>query len=162
MKIKFFAVGGTIDKIYFDKKSDYQVGVPQLQHILEDANITFDYECESLLRKDSLDMNDDDRQSIFLKVDADKSALIVITHGTDTMVQTAKKLQEVKDKTIVLTGSMTPARFKNSDAFFNLGCSITAVQTLPKGVYIAMSGRIFTPENIRKNIEAGCFEEVDS
>ena len=160
MKIKFFAVGGTIDKIYFDQKNDYQVGTPQLEDMLEDANIAFDYECQSLLRKDSLDMNDDDRQSIFQKVSAEESNLIVITHGTDTMIQTAKKLQEIKGKTIVLTGSMTPARFKNSDAFFNLGCSITAVQTLPEGVYITMNGRIFSPENVRKNVKDGRFEEI--
>lgn len=160
MKIKFFAVGGTIDKIYFDQKSTYQVGDPQLNEMLQYANITFEYECESLFRKDSLNMTDKDRRYIFENVKKDENSLIIITHGTDTMVETALRLQEIKGKTIVLTGAMAPARFKNSDAFFNLGFSIAAVEILPEGVYIAMNGKVFTPDNVRKNVEAGVFEKL--
>ena len=160
MKIKFFAVGGTIDKIYFDQKSTYQVGDPQLNEMLQYANITFEYECESLFRKDSLNMTDKDRRYIFENVKKDENSLIIITHGTDTMVETALRLQEIKGKTIVLTGAMAPARFKNSDAFFNLGFSIAAVEILPEGVYIAMNGKVFTPDNVRKNVEAGVFEKI--
>ncbi len=160
MKIKFFAVGGTIDKIYFDQKSTYQVGDPQLNEMLQYANITFEYECESLFRKDSLNMTDKDRKYICENVKKDENSLIIITHGTDTMVKTALKLQEIKGKTIVLTGAMAPARFKNSDALFNLGFSIAAVEILPEGVYIAMNGKVFTPDNVRKNVEAGVFEKI--
>ncbi len=161
MKIKFFAVGGTIDKIYFDRKNDYQVGEPLLREMLKDANITFEFDFKSILKKDSLDITDDDREKITETVKKDKNRFIIITHGTDTMINTAKSLQSsVKGKTIVLTGSMTPARFRNSDAFFNLGCSVAAVQALPEGVYITMNGLIFTPDNVRKNIKAGLFEKI--
>ncbi len=161
MKIKFIAVGGTIDKIYFDKKNAYQVGEPQLREILNDANVAFDYDCESILRKDSLEMNDVDRMLIFDKVQADDSRHIIITHGTDTMVQTAGKLQEIRGKVIVLTGAMSPARFKASDAEFNLGCAIGAALILPEGVYIVMNGQVFDPNNVKKNVEKGLFEKID-
>ena len=161
MKIKFIAVGGTIDKVYFDSKSAYQVGEPQLREILDEANVAFDYDCESVLRKDSLEMTDSDRQLIFDKVQADEYRRIVITHGTDTMVRTAGKLQEIRDKVIVLTGAMSPARFKASDAEFNLGCAIGAVSALPEGVYIVMNGLVFDPKNVRKNVEKGLFEKID-
>lgn len=160
MKIKIFTVGGTIDKVYFDAKSTYQVGDPRVTEILKSANITFEYECESLLYKDSLDMDDQDRQLIFDKLQADTHQYIVITHGTDTMVETARKLQAISDKVIVLTGAMEPARFISSDAVFNVGCAIGAVQCLPPGIYIAMNGRIFHADKVRKNVELNRFEET--
>ena len=91
MQIKIFSVGGTIDKIYFDKKSKYQVGEPAVDQVLKEANINFSYQIESILRKDSLDMNDDDRQLIFDKIEADEHKHIIVTHGTDTIIETAKK-----------------------------------------------------------------------
>lgn len=160
MKIKIFTTGGTIDKIYFDQKSEYQVGDPQAGGVLERANVVIEYEVESILRKDSLDLTDEDRNVIKRKVYADPCNRILITHGTDSMIQTAKFLGREPGKTIVLTGSMYPAEFRNSDAIFNIGCAITAVQILPSGVYIAMNGRIFDPYCSKKNLEKNRFEEL--
>jgi len=160
MKIKFFAVGGTIDKVYFDKRSEYQVGESMLNEVLKQANVSFDYECESLIHKDSLDMTDEDRQFLFDKIESDEHEYIVVTHGTDTMIKTAKKLQAIADKVVVLTGAMQPARFESSDAEFNIGCAVVAVQSLPPGIYIAMNGRIFKPERVRKNRERNRFEDA--
>ncbi len=160
MKIKIFAVGGTIDKIYFDAKSEYQVGEPQIQEVFDIANVSFDYKLEALIAKDSLDMTDKDRQIIHDKVSESPEDLILITHGTDTMVDTARYLNDVKGKTIVLTGAMQPARMKTSDAVFNIGTAVGALQSLPEGTYVAMNGLIFKPENVRKNVKAGKFEHL--
>ncbi len=158
MKIKFFTVGGTIDKVYFDALSEYHVGPPAIKNILKDARVNFQYKVVSLLKKDSLEITPEDRQTIFDAIAADPAALVVITHGTDTMVDTALALQPIQNKTIVLTGAMEPAGFKSSDATFNLGSAIAAVQCLPPGVYIAMSGRIFDPDKVSKNREAKQFQ----
>jgi len=161
VKIKFITTGGTIDKIYFDAKSEYEVGPPQVADLLHEANVTFEFEIESVLRKDSLEMTDADRDLICGRVQADACDRIVITHGTDTMVQTANWLKKVQGKTIVLTGSMQPARFRVTDAEFNLGTAVAAVQVLSHGVYIAMNGRVFRPESVRKNVANHRFEEVE-
>ncbi|MGC9324875.1 MAG: asparaginase domain-containing protein [Desulfomonilia bacterium] len=158
MKIKFIAVGGTIDKIYFDQKSDYKVGRPGVFEILKEANVTFEYECESILRKDSLDMTDEDRRHVYDMISRDENRYIVVTHGTDTMIDTARMLKGIPGKVIILTGSMQPARFKWSDAEFNVGTAVGAVQTLPEGVYIAMNGRILNPDQVRKNRKHNRFE----
>ncbi len=160
MKIKIFTVGGTIDKVYFDQKSEYQVGDPGATQILREANITVDYEWESLMRKDSLDLTEDDRRIIAEKIRSDKNERVLVTHGTDTMRETARFLQRIPEKTIVLTGAMSPARFKESDAPFNIGFAMAAVQLLPSGVYLAMNGRIFTPDRVVKNRQRNCFEEI--
>ncbi len=160
MRIKFFTTGGTIDKVYFDAKSEYEVGPPQVREVLQEANIVFEYEIESILRKDSLDLTEVDRQLIRRRVETEPCPRIVITHGTDTMVQTGQALTGIPDKTIVLTGSMQPARFRVTDAVFNIGSAIGAVQSLPPGVYIAMNGRILDPRRTRKNLEKNCFEEI--
>jgi len=160
MKIKFFTTGGTIDKVYFDAKSEFEVGPPQVSELLRDANVTFDYEVESILRKDSLDMTEADRALIRGRVAADPASHIVVTHGTDTMIQTALALKGIPGKTIVLTGSMQPARLRVTDAGFNLGAAVLAVQTLPPGVYVAMNGRSFNPDTCRKNVAGHCFEEI--
>jgi L-asparaginase len=158
MKIKFFTTGGTIDKVYFDAKSEFQVGQPQVLELIGEANVTFEYEVESILRKDSLDMTDADRELVRRRVEADPCPLVVVTHGTDTMVQTGRVLAGIPGKTIVLTGSMQPARFRGTDAVFNVGSAIGAVQALPPGVYIVMNGRVFDPQRTRKNREKNCFE----
>jgi L-asparaginase len=160
MKIKIFTTGGTIDKIYFDAKSEFEVGPPQVSELLQDANVTFEFAVESILRKDSLDMTGADRALIRERVAADAAARIVVTHGTDTMVLTALALKGILGKTIVLTGSMQPARLRVTDAGFNLGTAVAAVQTLPTGVYIAMNGRIFNPDTARKNAAGNRFEEI--
>jgi L-asparaginase len=159
LKIKFITLGGTIDKVYFDAMSQYEIGPPSIHQILKDARINFDYEVESLLKKDSLDMTDQDRSTLLEAVKTDPNDRIVITHGTDTMTDTGIALKQIKGKTIVLTGAMEPAGFKSSDATFNLGCAIAAVQALPHGVYIAISGRIFDPEKTKKNRGRKQFEE---
>jgi L-asparaginase len=160
VRIKFITTGGTIDKVYFDSKSEYEVGPPQVADLLHEANVSFQFEIESVLRKDSLDMTDADRELIRQRVAVDPVARIVVTHGTDTMVQTARKLIGIPGKTIVLTGSMQPARFRVTDAEFNLGTAVAAVQVLGPGVYIVMNGRIFDPLGCRKNIADHCFEEI--
>lgn len=159
MKIKIFSVGGTIDKVYFDQLSQYQVGFPSVREILDSLPIAFDYEIESLLRKDSLDMDDADRQLLKQHVLAESCPKIIITHGTDTMIETGQVLSDVGGKCIVLTGAMEPADFKSSDAVFNVGVAVGAVSALPDGVYIAMNGRIFDPFKCHKNRDLGIFEE---
>jgi L-asparaginase len=160
MKIRFITVGGTIDKIYFDQLSEFQVGTPGIERLLHELPLAFDYIVESLVRKDSLDMTDEDRILVVEAVSRSLETHIVITHGTDTMIQTAKCLATVSDKIVVLTGAMQPAGFQNSDAAFNIGTAIGAVNALPSGIYIAMNGRIFDPQRTRKNRERGMFEPV--
>ncbi|MDQ7041150.1 MAG: asparaginase domain-containing protein [Rhodothermus sp.] len=160
MKVKIFTTGGTIDKVYFDAKSAYEVGDPQIVDILREANVTIDWELETLFRKDSLELTEADRTLIVEKVRQESCPRILITHGTDTMIETAKALQGIPGKTIVLVGSLSPARFKSSDAAFNVGFALAAVQTLSPGVYIAMNGRIFSPGRVRKNREANRFEPI--
>ncbi|WP_132317660.1 asparaginase domain-containing protein [Pseudobacteriovorax antillogorgiicola] len=159
--IKIISAGGTIDKIYFDANSEFQVGDPQIHHILAEANVALDYELESVLRKDSLDLTDDDRQLIFNKVQVSPQKRIIVTHGTDTMATTARVLEGITDKVIVFTGSMEPAKLKSSDAIFNVGCAITAVQLLPPGVYIAMNGQVLHAAQANKNLKAKRFESSD-
>ncbi len=160
MKIVFYTAGGTIDKIYFDAQSEYEVGESILEEILREGNISFSFERKIITQKDSLDLTDEDRELIFRTIAAEKEKYIILTHGTDTMVTTAKKLQPIRGKTVVLTGSMSPARFRSSDAPFNIACAIAAVQTLPPGVYITMNGKIFTPDNVAKNLKKGVFETL--
>jgi L-asparaginase len=160
MRIKLFTTGGTIDKVYFDAKSEYEVGPPQVVEILKEAHVTIDCEIESVLSKDSLEMTAEDRQLIRQRVEADPCPRVIITHGTDTMVETGLALRGIAEKTIVLTGSMQPARFKVTDAVFNIGTAVGAVQSLPPGVYIAMNGRIFDAARARKNVSGHCFEEI--
>jgi L-asparaginase len=160
LSIKFVTTGGTIDKLYFDAKDEYEVGPPQVAEILRNAGANFSYEILSILRKDSLDLTDSDRAMIRERVAAETAEHIIITHGTDTMVQTALALREIPGKTIVLTGSMQPARFRVTDAEFNLGAAVAAVQILPHGVYIVMQGRVFDPGKTRKNVAEMRFEDI--
>ena len=152
--------GGTIDKIYFDDKSDYQIGEPQISQILHAMHVAFDFEASALMRKDSLHIEDKDRILIRDAVAASDARHVLITHGTDSMVETASVLQDIPDKTIVLTGALNPARFRDSDAIFNIGCAVGAVQSLPPGVYIAMNGKIWDPARVRKNLLENRFESL--
>lgn len=152
--------GGTIDKIYFDDLSTFQVGEPEIGRILASFGVGFTYNVIPLMRKDSLHITDDDRELIRRTIEAQPAEHFLVTHGTDTMVETAKVLAAIKDKTIVLTGALNPARFQSSDAVFNIGCAIGAVQVLQPGVYIAMSGRVWDPAKVRKNRDANRFEPI--
>jgi L-asparaginase len=152
------ATGGTIDKIYFDDKSAYQIGAPQIGEILKQLGVAFEFEVIALMRKDSLHMDDADRDLIRRTIAAQPHRHVLVTHGTDTMVETARALAGVAGKTIVLTGALNPARFQGSDAVFNIGCAVGAIQALPDGVYIAMNGRVWDPARVRKNREANRFE----
>ena len=159
-KLLIITTGGTIDKIYFDDKSDYQIGEPQISQILHAMHVAIDIEVTALMRKDSLHIGDKERQLIHATVAAADTRHILITHGTDTMVETGRVLADIPDKTIVLTGALNPARFRDSDAIFNIGCAVGAVQSLPPGVYIAMNGKVWDPAQVRKNRRENCFEPL--
>jgi L-asparaginase len=158
--ISILAVGGTIDKVYFDAKSEYEVGPPNIEKVLAELNLSIGYTVTSLMRKDSLDLNDNDRALIVRAVALAPTPRVLITHGTDTMILTAKALRAVSGKTVVLTGALEPALFKTSDAVFNIGCALGAVQALGPGIYIAMNGRIFAEGTVRKNLTLNKFEEI--
>ena len=153
--------GGTIDKIYFDDKSDYQIGDPQIGMILRELGVTFRFTVIPILRKDSLHIDDGDRELIRATIAAQPARHVLVTHGTDSMVATGLVLRAIADKTIVMTGALSPARFRGSDAEFNIGCAIGAVQCLPAGVYIAMNGLIWDPAKVRKNVAANRFETAE-
>lgn len=160
VKIKILTTGGTIDKVYFDDRSAYEVGDPQIDEVLERSDVVFDYEIRTLCQKDSLHLTDEDRERIHRAIAGDDCRRFIVTHGTDTMSRTAETLRDIPDKVIVLTGSSQPARFYSSNAIFNIGCAVAAVQTLPPGVYLAMNGRIFQAGKVRKNPKTRQFEEV--
>lgn len=158
MKISVYATGGTIDKIYFDAKSEFEVGHPTAGDLLREANVVFDFELHSVLRKDSLEITDDDRRLVRSAIEADPCERVLVTHGTDTMVDTGRFLSGIPDKTIVLTGSMQPAGLRVTDAIFNVGFATAALQLLPHGVYLAMNGRVFDPHRCHKNVAENRFE----
>jgi len=161
-KLLIITTGGTIDKIYFDDKSDYQVGDPQIGDTLRMMGVGFDFEVQALMRKDSLHFDDSDRARIRAAVENATASHILITHGTDTMVETARALEGIRGKTVVLTGALHPARFRDSDAVFNIGCAVGAVQSLPEGAWIAMSGRVWDPRKVRKNRAQNRFEPSET
>ncbi len=156
--IKILSTGGTIDKIYFDAKSEFQIGEPLIDEIFSESYVALAYSVESVMRKDSLDLTTADRAVIRAHVEATSEQHIIVTHGTDTMVETGKALANIPDKTIVLVGAMQPARLRRTDAIFNIGFAVAAVQTLPTGVYIAMNGKIFDPQTTVKNVAENRFE----
>lgn len=157
MKITFIQAGGSIDKDYPKKIRTYsfEIGEPASKRILQHANANFEYDIVSVCKKDSMDMTDKDRKSVLgacLKADNK----IIITHGTDTMIMTAEALSRLKNKTIILTGASSPAKFIDSDADFNLGMAVGAVQALKPGVYIAMNGRVYDWDKVKK-LDSGHF-----
>jgi L-asparaginase len=155
--IQIFTTGGTIDKVYFDSKSAYAVGDPQIGEVLKQAHVTAEYTVQSLFRKDSLEITTDDRDLIKDAIAGHSASRFIITHGTDTMAETAQYLSGIHGKTIVLTGSLAPARFKDNDALFNVGFAFGAVQVLPAGVFIAMNGELYEPGKVRKDRELNRF-----
>lgn len=160
MNIKIFTTGGSIDKSYSPKDSTFIIGEPQIADILKEANVTIKYQIESLLKKDSLDLTEADRRLIHDKVKAESTRHIIITHGTDTMTDTARALKDIPAKTIILTAAFQPASAKKTDAVFNVGTAVAAVQTLPDGVYVVMNGCVFDPEKTRKNPDSDTFEQL--
>ena len=160
--LSIVTTGGTIDKIYFDDKSTFQIGAPQIGDILQALGVAFTFDVVPVLRKDSLHMDDHDRATIREAIAQQPHRHVLVTHGTDTMVETAQALADLRGKVIVLTGALNPALFKGSDAVFNIGCAVGAVQTLSDGIYIAMNGRIWDPSRVRKNRDANRFEAAQT
>lgn len=160
MSIRFLTTGGTIDKIYFDDLSQFEVGESQVQHILAEGLVAFDFDVVALMHKDSIEVTDDDRRKLRDFIERDEGSQYVVTHGTDTMPETAQALTGLDGKTIVLTGALTPARFKTTDAIFNVGMAVAAVQVASPGVYIAMSGQVFEAGAVRKNRAENRFETI--
>lgn len=161
--IKIFVTGGTFDKEYDMINGRLYFDDTHLPEIFDLGRSTLDVSIRTLMMIDSLEMTQEDREVIVHNCKKAKESMILITHGTDTMVETALKIAEKGlDKTIVLTGAMIPYKFGSSDGFFNLGNALAFVQTLKKGVYIAMHGRFFKADNVTKNKKTGFFEELKS
>jgi len=159
--ILVLTTGGTIDKNYFDALSEYQVVDSAIGELLREARVALPFRIEEACRKDSLELTDSDRLEIARRAREAPERRIVVTHGTDTMTETADLLAtQVPGKTIVLTGALTPARFADSDASFNLGMAFAASQIAAPGVWIAMSGQVFDGLKVRKDREAGRFVAV--
>ncbi|HSO99860.1 MAG TPA: asparaginase domain-containing protein [Thioalkalivibrio sp.] len=158
--IEIFTTGGTIDKVYFDANSEFEIGDSLVSELLAESNIREGFGVTELMRTDSLEMTDTDRESVRRAVGQCRAERIVVTHGTDTMPETARALLSVKGKTIVLTGAMQPARMRRTDAVFTLGFAWAAVRLLPHGVYVAMNGEVFEAGSVRKNLKAQRFERT--
>lgn len=155
--ILVLTTGGTIDKIYFDALSDYKVGESVVAKLLQIGGVKRPFRIGEVTRKDSLELDDADRALIRERVLSAAESHIVITHGTDTMTDTAKALEGMKGKTIVLVGALAPARFGESDASFNLGMAFATAQIADPGVYISMSGSVFRADQVVKDRAKGAF-----
>tara|TARA_R110002072_G_scaffold64_8_gene405 strand:+ start:8913 stop:9413 length:501 start_codon:yes stop_codon:yes gene_type:complete len=153
--------GGTIDKVYFDAKSDYEVGESVVGELLQQAHVHLPYRIVSLMRKDSLELDDADRELIRRTVVESDHKSIILTHGTDTMTDTAKVLAGIEGKTIVLTGALAPGRFAQSDATFNVGMAFAAAQSLAPGVYIVMNGQVFDGQHVKKDRAQNRFVSIN-
>jgi L-asparaginase len=162
MSIRIFVTGGTFDKEYNEITGQLFFKETHLPEMIDRSRVTPPVNVQTLMMIDSLDMTAGDRTLIVNQCNSASEDKIIITHGTDTMAVTAAVLAEkVTGKTIVLTGAMIPYKFGSSDGFFNLGCALGFVQTLPAGVYVAMNGRYFNWDNVRKNRQTGQFEELN-
>lgn len=165
MNILILVTGGTLDKDYNTLTGELDFAETHLPKLLTQANLTLPIETQVVLQKDSLEMTDADRQTILLACEAAVEQHIVITHGTDTLDLTAKALEnnpKLNQKTIVLTGAMRPFQLGESDAAFNVGTALMAVQLASPGVYIVMNGRLFHPSEVQKNRQKGVFEPIKS
>jgi L-asparaginase len=152
--------GGTIDKQYFDALSEYQITESVIEELLRIARVTHPFRVVELMRKDSLELTDEDRALIAATVAGAPERRVVVTHGTDTMAETAKALAHIGGKTVVLAGALAPARFAESDATFNLGMAFACCQAAAPGVWITMNGSVFDGLKVRKDREAGTFIEI--
>jgi L-asparaginase len=159
LHIVFFPTGGTIDKDYPRTQGGYafEIGPPAALRILEKLNPAFSYQVETLLQKDSLDLDATDRANLRKACETCGARHIIVTHGTDTLLESAAALAEIPEKVIILTGAMRPERFSNSDASVNLGIAIGAVQCMPPGVYIAMHGQVLPWERCTRDPDTGMF-----
>jgi len=158
MKLVFIQTGGTIDKDYphTTKGWAFEFGEPATNRILEKLNPSFDYEVMTSCQKDSLEITDEDRANLADLIINHDSTKFIITHGTDTMMETATFLKDrIKDKLIVITGSMLPERFSNSEAPINLGCAIACANLMEKGVFIAMHGVVKSNTEIKRDLDNG-------
>jgi len=175
--IAVLTTGGTIDKVYFDASSQFEIGDSVVAELLREAHVDCEFALQEVMRKDSLDLDDADRASICAAVRARAERCVVITHGTDTLAMTAEALTAeatnadkrsddalageatgaLAEKTVVLTGALSPARFAKSDATFNVGMAFAAAQTLPPGIYIVMSGQVFASGHVRKDKQNNVF-----
>ena len=155
--VAVLTTGGTIDKIYFDAKSEFAVGASVVDELLKEAHVDAPYRLQEVMRKDSLELNDDDRRLVAETAAGCDERCIIVTHGTDTMTATAEALTSIMGKTIVLTGALSPARFAKSDATFNVGMAFAAVQTLAAGVYLVMNGQVFEAGRVRKDTQNNVF-----
>jgi L-asparaginase len=161
MAIRIFITGGTFDKEYNELNGQLYFKDTHMSDLLEMGRSRVAVEIRTLMMVDSLEMTDEDRELIVHQCNNCEESKIVITHGTDTMAETAKVLaQKVHEKTVILTGAMIPIKFGSSDGLFNLGSALAFAQTLPPGVYVAMNGRYFTWDNVKKNKQTGVFEEI--
>jgi L-asparaginase len=161
MAVRIFVTGGTFDKEYNELTGQLFFKDTHIQEILKLGRCKVDMSIRTLMLVDSLEMTDTDRNIIVESCKRAEEDRIVITHGTDTMTLTAKVLAEtITDKTIVITGAMIPYKFGSSDGLFNLGSALAFAQTLPPGVYVAMNGRCFNWDNVKKNRQTGFFEEM--
>ena len=161
MAIRIFITGGTFDKEYNELNGQLYFKDTHMSDLLAMGRSKAIVEIRTLMMVDSLEMTDEDRELIAHQCNQCEENKIVITHGTDTMSETAKVLaKKVNNKTIILTGAMIPIKFGSSDGLFNLGSALAFAQTLPSGVYVAMNGRYFNWDNVRKNKQTGVFEEV--
>ncbi|ABD24995.1 asparaginase [Novosphingobium aromaticivorans DSM 12444] len=158
--ILVLTTGGTIDKAYFDALSEYQIVESGIPALIAEARVALPFRIVELMRKDSLELTDADRALIAAAVREAPETHIVITHGTDTMTDTAKALAPIEGKTIVLTGALSPARFAETDAPFNLGMAFATAQVAAPGIWIAMSGQVFDGLKVRKDRAAGKFVAV--
>lgn len=164
MKITIICTGGTIDKDYSCALGgvNFEVGQPAVQRLFERlGHLNLQYTIRSIIRKDSLDMTGEDRELLRQACAECPDERILVTHGTDTMLESAHVLSEVRGKTIVMTGSMRPEKFSDSDAHFNLGLALGALNVLPPGVYVAISGRVYPWNRCRKDRGSESFVEIE-
>jgi len=159
-KLLVLTTGGTLDKVYFDALSEYQVGSPVVGDVLKRMNVALDVELIEVCRKDSLELTDEDREKLKSLIESSKADRILITHGTDSMVKSAMTIGTQAGKVIVFTGAMQPAAFTNTDAIFNIGTAVGALMSpnTPEGCYIAMSGQVYGANEVKKNYDTKRFE----
>ena len=163
MTVRVFVTGGTFDKEYDELTGKLYFRNTHVDEMLRRGRCGLDVDVQTLMMIDSLEMTAEQRAFIVQACRECEEDQIVITHGTDTMVETARAIaEEIDSKTVVLTGAMVPYAFGSSDGLFNLGSALSFVQSLPPGVYIAMNGRSFPWDDVRKNRDAGVFEKLDT